>query len=601
MSKGWYWRLFLVLSSIVLAVIYLVPTIVGVEPKDPNKPNGQLVSKLPDWWPAREKRVSLGLDLQGGMYLILSVDTDKAVVDRAERLAVAIREHLEDEGIDIASAVLMDEESRNIAIQVESPEDLQAAEEEVTDYYRSQVVIVSAALPADQADDTFVVNFKPEYVDHIKEYAVNQAITTLRNRIDEFNVREPEIIKQGENNILIQLPGLKDPERALKLIGRTAQLEFRIVDDESDIIKKMKGTLPKGIRMERHTYRGPKNKLLSEYYLVSEDKGLLEKFLKGKIPRTHEIAFGQRPSEKTPGKSEWKTYLLKSRTETTYMTGDTLTDAVVRLDPQKNEPYVSLTFDAQGAGEFERITGANVKRRMAIVLDGVVNSAPVIQTKIGGGRAQITLNALKSYNALLQEAKDLALVLRSGALPAPVSIEQNRTVGPSLGKESIQKGKISLIVGGLLVVLFMIIYYKFTGIIDVIALSLNVVFIFAVLAGFEATLTLPGLAGIVLTIGMAVDANVIINERIREEIRAGKTSRTAIDGGYGKALWTILDANITTIIAGVVLLQYGSGPIRGFAVTLIIGIVSSMFTAIICTRLIMDLLTIKFRISRISI
>jgi len=285
-------------------------------------------------------------------------------------------------------------------------------------------------------------------------------------------------------------------------------------------------------------------------------------------------------------------YLLKKRA---VLTGEYLTDARVQIDSQYNEPYVSISFDSRGARIFEQVTGANIKKRLAIVLDNVVNSAPVIQDKISGGRAQIT------GRFTMDEARDLAIVLRAGALPAPVKIIEERTVGPSLGKDSINSGLKSMLIGGLLVILFMAVYYKFSGIIDDLALILNIIYIAAGLAVFGATLTLPGMAGVILIIGMAVDANVLIFERIREELRLGKTLRAAIEGGYGKALVTILDANITTLIAALVLFQFGTGPVRGFAVVLSIGIVASLFTALVISRLIFDYLVIIRGMKRASI
>jgi preprotein translocase subunit SecD len=279
----------------------------------------------------------------------------------------------------------------------------------------------------------------------------------------------------------------------------------------------------------------------------------------------------------------------------TYLTGEYLTDARVQIDSQFSEPYVSIDFDKKGGRLFERITEANVKKRLAIVLDNRVYSAPVIQEKISGGRARIT------GNFTTEDARDLAIVLRAGALPAPVEILEERTVGPSLGHDSIEKGLLSMWVGGLLVVLFILFYYKGAGLVANIALGLNIVLIAAGLAFFQATLTLPGIAGIILTIGMAVDANVIIFERIREEIRLGKTPRAAVDGGYGKATLTILDANVTTLIAALVLFQFGTGPVKGFAVTLSIGILASLFTAIVVTRLIFDYFVFQRRIKSLSI
>ena len=285
-------------------------------------------------------------------------------------------------------------------------------------------------------------------------------------------------------------------------------------------------------------------------------------------------------------------YLLKKRT---LLTGEYIIDARVQIDSQLSAPYVSLSFDRRGARLFEQITGQNIKKRLAIVLDKRVNTAPVIQDRIGGGRAQIT----GSYS--MDEARDLAIVLRAGALPAPVKILEERTVGPSLGKDSIEKGFKSMLLGGAIVVAFMLIYYGLSGAIADLALILNIVFIMGGLAFFGATLTLPGIAGVILTIGMAVDANVLIFERIREEIRLGKKPRTAIEGGYSKAFVTILDANVTTLIAALVLFQFGTGPVRGFAVTLSIGIIASLFTAMFVTRVVFDYLYVQRRLRTISI
>ena len=276
------------------------------------------------------------------------------------------------------------------------------------------------------------------------------------------------------------------------------------------------------------------------------------------------------------------------------MTGDSITDARVSYD-RFNNPYVHLTFDRRGAKRFEQITGKYTKKRIAIVLDGTVYSAPVVQERISGGRAQIT------GRFSLEEAKDLAIVLRAGALPAPVTILENRTVGPSLGRDSIQKGLKSIIIGGILVVLFMAVYYKGAGLVADVALLLNILLIAAALSGLNAALTLPGIAGVILTIGMSVDANVIIFERIREELRLGKTVRSAVEAGYAKAFSTILDANVTTLIAAFVLFQFGTGPVKGFAVTLCLGIAASMFTAIFVTRVIFDLVLARPQVERISI
>ena len=362
---------------------------------------------------------------------------------------------------------------------------------------------------------------------------------------------EPDIRPQGDDRIVIQLPGVDDTERAKKLIGRTALLEFKLVDEDHSLEKALQEGPPPGSEVA--------------YEVVTD-------------PETGR-------TKKTP-------YLLRKRT---LMTGEYVTDARVAIDNQFNEPYVSLNLDAKGARLFERITEANVNKRLAIVLDGNVYSAPSIREKIGGGRAQIT------GSFTMDEARDLAIALRAGALPAPVVALEERTVGPSLGQDSINQGFISVVVGLVLVLLFMIMYYRLSGVIADVALCLNVVLIMAALAAFKATLTLPGIAGIILTIGMSVDANVLIFERIREEIRLGKSARAAIDGGFQKATWTILDANVTTLIAAVVLFQFGTGPIRGFAVTLSVGIVASLFTAIFVSRLIFDYLLVQVKMKQVSV
>ncbi|MEE8359908.1 MAG: protein translocase subunit SecD, partial [Candidatus Omnitrophota bacterium] len=363
--------------------------------------------------------------------------------------------------------------------------------------------------------------------------ATDRALEIIRNRIDQFGVLEPYIQKEGTNRIIIQLPGVTDRERAISIIGKTAHLEF---------------------------------------ILVSDDPGLLKKALDG---------------EETPG------YVLKTLGKESLLiedkpslSGDKLVDATVEFSQQQfGQPYVSISLNAEGGKIFSDVTAASIDRRLAIVLDGVVQSAPVIRERIPSGRAQI------SGSFSMDEANDLAIVLRAGALPAPTEIIEERTVGPTLGRDSIRSGLKAIMIGGILVIVFMAIFYLFTGLIADFALCLNVLFIGAVLSYFDATLTLPGIAGLLLTIGIAVDANVLIFERIREETDLGKHLQSAISSGYQKAFWTILDSNVTTLITALILFQFGTGPIRGFATTLSVGILSSMFTALVVTRLILDMLT----------
>ena len=387
--------------------------------------------------------------------------------------------------------------------------------------------------------------------EQIKKSAIDQALETIRNRIDQFGVSEPEITLQGTDRILIQLPGVKDPQRAINLIGQTALLEFKLVDEEGNIEEALRGRVPEG-----------------------------------------DIILYQRSVDPKTGGVKKIPFLLK---EKTLMTGDVLKDARVTLDSQFHEPYVALEFDDIGAKLFEQITGANVKKRLAIILDNNVYSAPVIQERIAGGRAQIT----GRFDT--KEASDLAIVLRAGALPAPVKIIEQRTVGPSLGQDSIRQGIIATLISAALVVCFMIFYYRVAGIVADIALVLNIVLTLATLAIFRATLTLPGIAGLVLSIGMAVDANILIHERIKEELRWGKTIRAAIDQGYHRAFSAIIDSNLTTLIAGVFLYQFGTGPVRGFAVTLCIGILANIFTAIYITRWVFDFITLRMGVKKLSI
>jgi preprotein translocase subunit SecD len=391
-----------------------------------------------------------------------------------------------------------------------------------------------------------------EEIRSLRDYAVDQSLETIRNRIDQFGVSEPIIQRQGQQDILIQLPGIQDPERAKEIIGKTALLEFKLVDDNANVEDALKNGPPPGDQI-LYGYGG-----------------------KGE---------GSVGAEKIP-------YVVQART---LMTGEYITDARVRPSSQLQGPYVELILNSTGARLFEQITAANVKRRLAIVLDNRVYSAPVIQERISGGRASIT----GSFD--IKEARDLAIVLRAGALPAPVEIVEERTVGPSLGQDSIRQGITSFIVGGALVVVFMVAYYKGAGLVAVVAVIFNIFYMLAILAGFQAVLTLPGIAGIVLTIGMAVDANVLINERIREELRAGRAVRSAIEAGYQNALPAILDSNITTFLSGVILFQFGTGPIKGFAVTLCVGILTTVITAVYLTRIYYDYRIATRRLDRISI
>jgi preprotein translocase subunit SecD len=522
--KNFSWKLILVFGVIVTAIIYVLPTF------------------QPGLWP--HNQINLGLDLQGGMHLVLEVDTAKAVEGQVERISQEVLEQLKKERIRKVSLDRID--GTKIAATINDPE----IRDKFNELLKENFDFLKRSQKTENGVTTVIMELTKEESDQVEKLAVDQALETIRNRIDQFGVAEPDIRRQGEKRMLIQLPGIKDTDRAKDLIGRTALLEFKLVDDTRDVNAAVQGNVPAGREV---------------LYRVEEDA--------------------------ESGKTSNIPFLLKRRT---LLTGASLTNARVDFD-QFNIPFVSINFDKKGARVFERITGDNVNKRLAIVLDDTVASAPVIQEKIAGGQARIT------GNFTLEEAKDLAIVLRAGALPAPVNILEERTVGPSLGADSIRKGLISMCIGGILVVFFMIVYYKGSGVIADLALILNIILIAGGLAGFKATLTLPGIAGIILTIGMAVDANVIIFERIREELTLGRTPRAAIDAGYDRATLTILDANVTTLIAAVVLFQFGTGAIKGFAVTLSLGVIASLFTSLVMSRLIFDYILMGRKVKALSI
>ncbi len=520
------WRMVLILAIFIIAFIYVLPTF------------------LPSLWP--HKTINLGLDLQGGMHLVLEVDTAKAVESTIERITQELQESIRREKI--SHTYVERAEGNKISVTIRDKVHMEPFQRLLDKEFTDLRVLTSTSR---EEGMSMLLDLPDEEAKNIKKMATRQALETIRNRVDQFGVSEPDIRLQGSNRILIQLPGISDTQRAKELIGKTALLEFKLVDENANPRGAEKNGAPPGSQL---------------LYKINEDPDTNRQI---KVP-----------------------IVVKKRT---MLTGAYLTDARVQIDSQYNEPYVSIEFDRKGARIFERITGENVQKRLAIVLDNNVYSAPVIQEKISGGEARIT-GAFTS-----EEARDLAIVLRAGALPAPVNILEERTVGPSLGSDSIRKGVISICVGGILVVIFMIIYYKGSGLIADIALILNIILIAAGLAAFQATLTLPGIAGIILTIGMAVDANVLIFERIREEMHIGKTPRASVDAGFSRAALTILDANVTTLIAALVLFQFGTGPVKGFAVTLSLGVISSLFTALVVSRAIFDYFLVFRKIKTLSI
>lgn len=488
--------------------------------------------------PLKEK-IKLGLDLQGGMHLVLKVKAEETIRNTLQRFVIELKEAMDNQKLDYDSVSW--EEPRSLRIRLFNPQQLPQVREIVEGYE------IFEELQKEGKPDQIVFALTEKAAKDITGNAIDQALEIIRNRVDQFGVAEPAIQRSGQDNIIVQLPGIDNPERAINLIGKTALLEFKLVDEEHD----------------------------------------LQEALSGNIPSDSEILY-----QKDKGRGKGTPILLKRRT---LLSGDAVTSAQVNIDPQYNEPYVTLNFNKRGGRIFGRITEENIKKRLAIILDHTVYSAPVIQEKIPGGRAQIT------GNFTMEEARDLRIVLQAGALPAPITIEENRIVGPSLGQDSIRQGIQAAVIGTLMVMVFMILYYRLSGLIANLALILNAILLLGVLAYFRATLTLPGIAGIILTVGMAVDANVLIYERIREELRAGHTVRAAIENGFSKAFLTIFDANVTTIIAALILYAIGTGPVKGFALTLSIGIIASMFTAIFVARVIFDLRLGKQKEGRLSI
>jgi preprotein translocase subunit SecD len=515
------------------ALYFLVPT---------------FISNIPSPWNqylAKEK-IHLGLDLQGGMHLVLEIDTDKALESMMERSSNDLKESLMENKVRFRN--LEKTKGATITMELTDAAGKTALEKVLKDQFPDLEIESTTARDGGQQ---VVLQYNAKRAADLKKLTIEHSLETIRNRVDQFGIAEPEIIPEGDDRIMIQLPGIKDPERAKSLIGKTALLEFKIVDEDNS----------------------------------------LDEALRGNIPEGSIIAYGTR-EDKASGQRGQVPYLLKNKT---LLTGASLETAKVQISDRFGEPHVSIKFNAQGAADFDRITNENVRKRLAIVLDGVVHSAPVIQERISGGQAQIT------GNFTMDESRDLAIVLRAGALPAPVNILEERTVGPSLGSDSIRQGIMATIIGLILVVIFMIVYYRFAGSVADLALIINIFLVLGILAAFRGTLTLPGIAGLLLTIGVAVDANILIFERIREELRTGKTVRLALDTGYNRAFITIIDTHITGIVASMFLIIFGTGPIKGFAVVTIIGLLASLFTAVFVTRVIFDYVTWNFNIKKLSI
>ena len=489
--------------------------------------------------------INLGLDLQGGIHLMLGVEADRHVASQTDRAAEDLKSALERKGIAVKRVAR--EGNTAIAVELANPQSWNDAKTVVSEFNSFDM------RDEDQAAGRFRLVMSDRRISQLRDDAIRQGLETIRNRIDQFGVSEPTITRQGADQILIQLPGVQDPARAKALIGKTALLEFKLLDEKTPI----------------------------------------DQALAGHLPDTSEVLYGREIDKQTKAERRIP-YVVQKRT---LLTGAELTRAEVSADPNSMGNWqVAIEFTSTGTRIFGEVTEQNVGRRLAIILDGTVYSAPRINERIPGGRAVIT------GQFTVEDARDLAIVLRAGALPAPVTILEERTVGPSLGADSIRKGLIAIAGSAIVVFIFMLVYYRVSGLIADVALGLNLLILFACMAAIRATLTLPGLAGIALTIGMAVDTNILIFERIREEMRVGKTPRAAIEAGFRRALRTIVDTHLTVMGTAVILLSFGTSSVKGFGVSLFIGLGASLFTAYFFTRLLFDILYMgRRRVESISI
>jgi protein-export membrane protein SecD len=511
---GWSrWKVWAVMAVCLLGVIYAVPSVVP----------SQRLAGLPEWVPHRQ--VSLGLDLQGGVHLLWGVEVSAVQRERLNNLLDGIRTAMRPLRIAVTGlAVLPD--NTGVTFRVRDAPDVEKARTAVRELDRTVQI-------STQPDGTFTLRYDPREIAENSRRALAQSVEIVRRRIDELGTKDPTIQAQGDDRILVQVPGLRDPEELKRIIGQTAKMTFHLVDMSAPVSDARQGRVPEGTLL---------------------------------LPSDHEVEQDGRP----------RMYLVQRRVA---VSGERLTDAQPGTNSQTGEWVVNFKFDGVGARQFGQITRDNVGRPFAVVLDGKVITAPVIREPILGGSGQIS----GSFTA--RSASDLAVLLRAGALPAPLTVLEERTVGPDLGSDSIRAGTIACIIGYVLIVVLMIAGYGLFGIIANIALLMNLAFTLAIMAAIGATLTLPGIAGMVLGLAMAVDANVLIYERMREETDAGRSPFPAVDAAFQRAFGTILDSNLTTLIAALLLYMFGSGPVRGFAVTLSIGIACSMFTAVTVTKL----------------
>lgn len=525
------------------------------------------------WWPTKARMV-LGLDIQGGSHLVLRVDVDSAIKQDATRLAAQLPDEMKEEKTPIQGVTMIEPLRGHMKIDLLKPEDRGGVEKTLDKFYGNTVRVLKAD------GNALEIEYSELHIRDFKNRLLEQAIATIRNRIDEFGVAEPSITAQGSDRILVQLPGIKDAATAKDLINRTARLDFMIVSTEIN-----QNQLQSMVEEVEKTQNINIGDLKYSQYV---DK--INEALKDKLPQNTVVYF-EKPENAVSMEVARLPYLLST---TAIVAGDKLTSAQVGMG-ERGEPVVSFAFDPVGARLFADLTRKHTNELMAIVLDKVVKSAPVIRSPITGGRGQIELGRSRDPQQTMNEAKVIATSLRAGALPAALEQLEERTVGPSLGADAIRQGQVGSLVSALAVFSFMVFYYKAFGIVANLSLAFNILVTIAILSSLGATLTLPGIAGLALTLGMSVDANVIIYERVKEEMGKGASLYAAIREGYDRAFSSIFDSIITSIAVCIVLMYFGTGPVRGFAITLLAGLVTSLFTAIFFTRAVFDLLVGRWK------
>jgi preprotein translocase subunit SecD len=610
MDKGWYFRFSLMALVTLFGWLVLWPSLHAWVPA----PN--IVRKY------FTGRISPGLDIRGGLRLTYDVEVDQAVRDRrnlrSDQLSRELGERLgvvpkgstptREQSTQINERVQRHNEGeRGIRLKFKSAADAEKLDHELITRYGDLREVT-------RNDTDVLLEVKKDFLDQIRDTAVQQARETIQNRVDGLGMREAAVTAQN-TDIIVEVPGADQAvfDRIREIISKTARLEFQIVDDEATFVNGLTD-LPEGVtKQTEFVSAGTSKPQVPSSYLLLKGKDARNKLSayvdklksEGKIPDDHELLIGEaeRVSEDAAATSKaetaFRTYYLYARAE---VTGQAIEDAFVANDQQQGgKPYVAINFNSEGADLFKELTGRNIKRRMAIVLDDVVASAPVIQTEIGGGHCQVTLGGFRPYNEILNEARDLVVVLKAGALPVPMRPSNEQMVGPSLGADGVNQGIKGALISFGVVLVFMAAYYEMGGVIADMMVILHLLFLLATQAFFEATISLPALVAVALNMGMAVDANVLINERIREDLRGGKSPRVAVEQGFSRAFSSIFDSQITTLVAGIVLFQYGTGPIKGFAVTMIFGICTSLFTGVFCSRIAFDLLVRGLRVQRLRV